>query len=48
MADAVKCPVCNGSGKVAIDSSGRLDTSIGSKKTTTCHGCSGAGWVRIA
>ncbi len=47
MADAVKCPVCNGGGKVAIDSIGRLDTGEGSKKDKTCHGCSGSGWVRI-
>ncbi|GAH10359.1 unnamed protein product, partial [marine sediment metagenome] len=42
------CPVCNGAGKIAKDSQGRLDTSVSTKKTITCHGCGGAGWVRVA
>ena len=37
MAQAVKCPICEGSGKV-LDSLG---------KSQVCHGCGGRGWVEV-
>ena len=43
--DAVRCPVCRGCGKVAIDSKGRLDTSVDAVHDKVCHGCGGTGWV---
>lgn len=47
MSEAVKCPVCNGSGKVAIDQQGKLDNSVIAKHDKECHGCSGKGWVEL-
>ncbi len=47
MSDAVTCPVCDGSGKVAIDSSGKLDKSVAIKRDRVCHGCGGRGWVEL-
>ena len=35
---AEKCPVCNGSGKVATDKTSRFEK---------CHGCNGMGWIEI-
>ncbi len=39
MAQAVICPVCNGSGKV----NSTVDTTA--KFEQTCYGCGGKGWV---
>ena len=43
---AEKCPVCDGSGKVAIRD-GKLDTSAAAERDRTCHGCGGKGWVEV-
>ena len=43
---AVKCPVCNGSGKVK-DPNYDPDTTTGKQKNVTCHGCGGKGWVEV-
>ena len=40
MAKAVKCPVCEGTGKVAI--------YAGPTRDIDCHGCEGKGWVEVA
>lgn len=37
---AVKCPVCDGSGRT----SKMFDSSTNTKE---CHGCNGKGWVEI-
>ncbi len=46
MAHAETCPICNGSGKIAIRG-GKLDTTALASPTKTCHGCGGTGWVTV-
>ena len=41
---AVKCPVCNGTGKLCKETSDSTDIS---KIEVTCHGCNGRGWVEV-
>ena len=43
---AVKCPVCDGSGKVK-DPDYDSDTTAGKQGNVTCHGCNGKGWVEV-
>ncbi len=38
MSQAVICPVCNGKGKLQIQSN---------PSSTPCHGCGGRGWVEV-
>jgi len=38
MAYAQRCPICNGTGKIADN------TTAGNR---TCHGCYGRGWVEV-
>ena len=40
---AVKCPVCNGTG--IYDAVQPTDTVT--SRPQTCHGCNGKGWVKI-
>ena len=42
---AVKCPVCDGSGKVKDPNYDPGAT--GEQQNVTCHGCSGKGWVEV-
>lgn len=42
---AVKCPVCNGTGKV--EPYPNYSSSNTSSKIT-CNGCNGKGWVEVA
>lgn len=44
MSNAVKCPVCNGHGKVKEVS---RDSTTSTNDEKTCHGCNGAGWVVV-
>jgi DnaJ-class molecular chaperone len=41
---AVKCPVCNGSGKCQVEPCG---DSTSMPTIRECHGCNGQGWVTI-
>jgi len=40
---AVKCPVCNGSGKYQVPNS----ASTAGPEMVKCHGCDGKGWVTV-
>lgn len=49
MSQAVKCPVCDGFGKVPNPQLDK-DYAIGHfylNQTLPCHGCGGRGWVEI-
>ena len=43
MSRAVKCPVCDGEGKILM--SDVSSTAGGWEKV--CHGCGGRGWIEI-
>ena len=45
MSTAVKCPVCNGSGKTYEPPPKDITSVQGT--TRTCHGCDGRGWVTV-
>ena len=42
MAQAVKCPVCKGSGNLR-----KMNFMKGKLKNNPCHGCDSKGWVEI-
>ncbi len=44
MSKAVKCPICEGKGKVAPEGVG---WSGSPDSYPLCHGCSGKGWVEV-
>lgn len=46
MSNAVKCPMCNGCGKV-YDAQEMNRTTSTSDSMKRCHGCNGAGWVIV-
>lgn len=41
---AVKCPVCEGSGRVR---QGDLKPTVNNPLSVACHGCDGKGWVKV-
>lgn len=45
MAKAIKCPICNGAGKLK-DPRKNMDATYAPEET--CHGCIGKGWVEVA
>ena len=45
---AVKCPVCEGSGRVANCHETDSSTAAGNHENTKqCHGCDGKGWIAL-
>lgn len=47
MAKAVKCPVCDGRGKVNLEQKKATVTEAAITREKTCHGCAGKGWVEV-
>ena len=44
MAKAIKCPVCEGKGKIPDP----LTMSATATIEVVCHGCGGKGWVEVS